>query len=73
MFCTEMGGAFFAEVIFLLWSSGSGLDELMNAEEKEKLYTAIGYSGSSHNLALPKQVGLNAALVFMVLGGLNFL
>ncbi|XP_050931802.1 LOW QUALITY PROTEIN: intermembrane lipid transfer protein VPS13C [Lates calcarifer] len=33
----------------------SGLDELMTAEEKEKLYTAIGYSGSSHNLALPKQ------------------
>uniref|UniRef100_A0A4W6CPA1 Vacuolar protein sorting 13 homolog C n=1 Tax=Lates calcarifer TaxID=8187 RepID=A0A4W6CPA1_LATCA len=31
------------------------LDELMTAEEKEKLYTAIGYSGSSHNLALPKQ------------------
>ncbi|XP_058486199.1 intermembrane lipid transfer protein VPS13C isoform X3 [Solea solea] len=35
--------------------SGSGLDELMTPEEKEKLYTAIGYSGSSHNLALPKQ------------------
>ncbi|XP_067454112.1 intermembrane lipid transfer protein VPS13C isoform X1 [Thunnus thynnus] len=34
---------------------GSGLDELMTADEKEKLYTAIGYSGSSHNLALPKQ------------------
>ncbi|KAM4744636.1 intermembrane lipid transfer protein VPS13C isoform 3-T3 [Anableps anableps] len=33
----------------------SGLDQLMTAEEKEKLYTAIGYSGSSHNLALPKQ------------------
>lgn len=33
----------------------SDLDELMTAEEKEKLYTAIGYSGSSHNLALPKQ------------------
>ncbi|MEQ2157610.1 hypothetical protein GOODEAATRI_003487, partial [Goodea atripinnis] len=31
------------------------LDQLMTAEEKEKLYTAIGYSGSSHNLALPKQ------------------
>ncbi|KAM9860925.1 intermembrane lipid transfer protein VPS13C [Aulostomus maculatus] len=36
-------------------SEASGLDELMTAEEKEKLYTAIGYSGSSHNLALPKQ------------------
>ncbi|KAF7652728.1 hypothetical protein LDENG_00093380 [Lucifuga dentata] len=33
----------------------SGLDDLMTAEEKEKLYTAIGYSGSSHNLTLPKQ------------------
>uniref|UniRef100_A0A671VVB0 Vacuolar protein sorting 13 homolog C n=1 Tax=Sparus aurata TaxID=8175 RepID=A0A671VVB0_SPAAU len=31
------------------------LEDLMTAEEKEKLYTAIGYSGSSHNLALPKQ------------------
>lgn len=28
----------------------------MTAEEKEKLYTAIGYSGSSHNLSLPKEV-----------------
>nr|XP_046254686.1 vacuolar protein sorting-associated protein 13C isoform X2 [Scatophagus argus] len=36
-------------------TASSGLDELMTAEEKEKLYTAIGYSGSSHNLALPKQ------------------
>ncbi|XP_077376530.1 intermembrane lipid transfer protein VPS13C isoform X2 [Festucalex cinctus] len=34
---------------------GSALDGIMTAEEKEKLYTAIGYSGSSHNLALPKQ------------------
>ncbi|XP_037550881.1 vacuolar protein sorting-associated protein 13C [Nematolebias whitei] len=33
----------------------SGLDQLLTAEEKEKLYTAIGYSGSSHNLTLPKQ------------------
>ncbi|XP_023807842.1 vacuolar protein sorting-associated protein 13C isoform X3 [Oryzias latipes] len=33
----------------------SGLDQLMTPEEKEKLYTAIGYSGSSHNLTLPKQ------------------
>ncbi|XP_046898786.1 vacuolar protein sorting-associated protein 13C isoform X4 [Hypomesus transpacificus] len=32
-----------------------GLDELMTADEKTKLYTAIGYSGSSQNLALPKQ------------------
>ncbi|XP_015199108.2 intermembrane lipid transfer protein VPS13C isoform X2 [Lepisosteus oculatus] len=31
------------------------IDELMTAEEKAKLYTAIGYSGSSHNLSLPKQ------------------
>ncbi|XP_024911459.1 vacuolar protein sorting-associated protein 13C [Cynoglossus semilaevis] len=35
-------------------TQGSGLDEIMTLEEKEKLYTAIGYSGSSHNLALPK-------------------
>ncbi|KAL4641944.1 vacuolar protein sorting-associated protein 13C isoform X1 [Arapaima gigas] len=31
------------------------IDELMTPEEKAKLYTAIGYSGSSHNLALPKE------------------
>ncbi|CAL8243628.1 unnamed protein product [Lota lota] len=36
-------------------SESSGLDELMTTEEKEKLYTAIGYSGSSHNLTIPKQ------------------
>ncbi|XP_041649214.1 vacuolar protein sorting-associated protein 13C isoform X2 [Cheilinus undulatus] len=36
-------------------SETSGLDEIMTTEEKKKLYTAIGYSGSSHNLALPKQ------------------
>ncbi|KAM9409075.1 intermembrane lipid transfer protein VPS13C isoform 2-T2 [Pholidichthys leucotaenia] len=36
-------------------SEGSGLDQLMTPEEKEKLYTAIGYSGSSQNLTLPKQ------------------
>uniref|UniRef100_A0A3B3I1G8 Chorein N-terminal domain-containing protein n=1 Tax=Oryzias latipes TaxID=8090 RepID=A0A3B3I1G8_ORYLA len=30
-------------------------ENLMTPEEKEKLYTAIGYSGSSHNLTLPKQ------------------
>uniref|UniRef100_A0A8K9UWP5 Vacuolar protein sorting 13 homolog C n=1 Tax=Oncorhynchus mykiss TaxID=8022 RepID=A0A8K9UWP5_ONCMY len=30
-------------------------EKLMSADEKAKLYTAIGYSGSSHNLALPKQ------------------
>ncbi|XP_029702157.1 vacuolar protein sorting-associated protein 13C isoform X2 [Takifugu rubripes] len=31
------------------------LEDLLTAEEKEKLYTAIGYSGSSQNLALPKE------------------
>ncbi|XP_061878990.1 intermembrane lipid transfer protein VPS13C isoform X1 [Entelurus aequoreus] len=36
-------------------AEGSALDGIMTAEEKEKLYTAIGYSGSSHNLTLPKQ------------------
>ncbi|XP_021333517.2 intermembrane lipid transfer protein VPS13C isoform X4 [Danio rerio] len=30
------------------------IDSIMTVEEKSKLYTAIGYSGSSHNLALPK-------------------
>ncbi|MGH0117440.1 UNVERIFIED_CONTAM: hypothetical protein FKN15_034627 [Acipenser sinensis] len=35
--------------------AASGIDEFMTAEEKAKLYTAIGYSGSSHNLALPKE------------------
>ncbi|XP_061103082.1 intermembrane lipid transfer protein VPS13C isoform X2 [Conger conger] len=30
------------------------IDELMTAEQKTQLYTAIGYSGSSHNLAVPK-------------------
>ncbi|XP_072235878.1 intermembrane lipid transfer protein VPS13C isoform X2 [Leuresthes tenuis] len=33
----------------------SGLDQIMTSEEKEKFYMAIGYSGSSHNLALPRQ------------------
>ncbi|XP_034535087.1 vacuolar protein sorting-associated protein 13C-like, partial [Notolabrus celidotus] len=36
-------------------TESSGLDDIMTTEEKTKLYTAIGYSGSSHNLALPKQ------------------
>ncbi|XP_010080144.1 PREDICTED: vacuolar protein sorting-associated protein 13C, partial [Pterocles gutturalis] len=31
------------------------IDELMTPEEKAKLFTAIGYSDSSHNLSLPKQ------------------
>uniref|UniRef100_A0A3Q1E938 Chorein N-terminal domain-containing protein n=1 Tax=Acanthochromis polyacanthus TaxID=80966 RepID=A0A3Q1E938_9TELE len=35
--------------------SSERLDQLMTAEEKDKLYMAIGYSGSSHNLALPRQ------------------
>ena len=39
-----------------LMCSDSGLDELMTTDEKEKLYSAIGYSGSSHSLTLPKQV-----------------
>uniref|UniRef100_A0A3B1JJN7 Vacuolar protein sorting 13 homolog C n=1 Tax=Astyanax mexicanus TaxID=7994 RepID=A0A3B1JJN7_ASTMX len=30
------------------------IDAIMTTEEKSKLYTAIGYSESSHNLALPK-------------------
>ncbi|XP_008400932.1 vacuolar protein sorting-associated protein 13C isoform X3 [Poecilia reticulata] len=47
-------------------SETSGLDQLMTAEEKEKLYTAIGYSGSSHNLALPKQY-VSAIVTFQLL------
>lgn len=47
----------------VLLCSGSGLDEIMTLEEKEKLYTAIGYSGSSHNLALPKHVTLTSCLL----------
>lgn len=39
----------------------------MTLEEKEKLYTAIGYSGSSHNLALPKHVTLTVCLIVFVL------
>uniref|UniRef100_H3C3S0 Chorein N-terminal domain-containing protein n=1 Tax=Tetraodon nigroviridis TaxID=99883 RepID=H3C3S0_TETNG len=35
--------------------STAGLEDFLTAEEKEKLYTAIGYSGSSQSLALPKQ------------------
>nr|XP_004662570.2 vacuolar protein sorting-associated protein 13C isoform X1 [Jaculus jaculus] len=31
------------------------IDDLMTPEEKDKLFTAIGYSESSYNLALPKQ------------------
>ncbi|XP_005316696.2 intermembrane lipid transfer protein VPS13C isoform X3 [Ictidomys tridecemlineatus] len=31
------------------------IDDLMTPEEKDKLFTAIGYSDSTHNLTLPKQ------------------
>ncbi|NXX88954.1 VP13C protein, partial [Centropus bengalensis] len=31
------------------------IDEIMTPEEKAKLFTAIGYSDSSHRLSLPKQ------------------
>ncbi|ELW71324.1 Vacuolar protein sorting-associated protein 13C [Tupaia chinensis] len=31
------------------------IDDLMTPEEKDKLFTAIGYSESTHNLTLPKQ------------------
>ncbi|XP_006831641.1 PREDICTED: vacuolar protein sorting-associated protein 13C isoform X1 [Chrysochloris asiatica] len=31
------------------------IEDLMSAEEKAQLFTAIGYSESSHNLTLPKQ------------------
>ncbi|GAB1294389.1 Vacuolar protein sorting-associated protein 13C [Apodemus speciosus] len=32
------------------------IDDLMTPEEKDKLFTAIGYSENTYNLALPKQV-----------------
>ncbi|EPY81741.1 hypothetical protein CB1_000715056 [Camelus ferus] len=32
------------------------IDDLMTPEEKDKLFTAIGYSESTHNLTLPKQI-----------------
>ncbi|XP_054974528.1 intermembrane lipid transfer protein VPS13C isoform X2 [Sorex araneus] len=31
------------------------IDDLMTSEEKDKLFTAIGYSESTHNLTLPKE------------------
>ncbi|XP_063110395.1 intermembrane lipid transfer protein VPS13C-like isoform X2 [Cavia porcellus] len=31
------------------------IDDLITPEEKDKLFTAIGYSGSMHNLTLPKK------------------
>uniref|UniRef100_A0A8C5V364 Vacuolar protein sorting 13 homolog C n=1 Tax=Microcebus murinus TaxID=30608 RepID=A0A8C5V364_MICMU len=31
------------------------IDDLMTPEEKDKLFTAIGYSETTHNLTLPKQ------------------
>lgn len=34
----------------------AAIDDLMTPEEKAKLFTAIGYSDSSHNLALPRKV-----------------
>lgn len=34
----------------------AAIDDLMTPEEKAKLFTAIGYSDSSHNLTLPKKV-----------------
>lgn len=42
--------------------SAAGLEDLLTAEEKEKLYRAIGYSGSSQTLALPKEVNTHLRL-----------
>uniref|UniRef100_A0A3Q3JJ33 Vacuolar protein sorting 13 homolog C n=1 Tax=Monopterus albus TaxID=43700 RepID=A0A3Q3JJ33_MONAL len=49
------GGGFFSSLFGRKAKKEEQESEQMTAEEKEKLYTAIGYSGSSHNLALPKQ------------------
>lgn len=58
--CGYKGGRVASRVssldVSLVWCTAPGLDDFMTAAEKEKLYTAIGYSDSSHNLALPKQV-----------------
>lgn len=35
----------------------------MTPEEKDKLFTAIGYSESAHNLTLPKQVIIQVVIV----------
>lgn len=47
---------FWCRPMFMYMYLLSGIDSIMTPEEKTKLYTAIGYSGSSHNLALPKHV-----------------
>lgn len=63
--CRYKGGQVASRVssldVSLVWCTAPGLDNFMTAAEKEKLYTAIGYSDSSHNLALPKQVRSPAA------------
>lgn len=43
-------------VDFLKYCLFIAIDDLMTPEEKDKLFTAIGYSESTHNLTLPKQV-----------------
>ncbi|KAF3830581.1 hypothetical protein GH733_004400 [Mirounga leonina] len=43
------------EVIMEILDALVAIDDIMTPEEKDKLFTAIGYSESSHNLALPKQ------------------
>uniref|UniRef100_A0A8C2NN05 Chorein N-terminal domain-containing protein n=1 Tax=Capra hircus TaxID=9925 RepID=A0A8C2NN05_CAPHI len=40
---------------FLKYCLFIAIDDLMTPEEKDKLFTAIGYSESTHNLTLPKQ------------------
>jgi hypothetical protein len=45
----------------------------MTPEEKDKLFTAIGYSENAYNLALPKQVGVRCLhMGFDSLAGLSW-
>ncbi|KAK2500875.1 hypothetical protein MC885_011971 [Smutsia gigantea] len=37
-------------------SKDTAIDDFMTPEEKDKLFTAIGYSESTYNLTLPKQL-----------------
>ncbi|KAK2506086.1 hypothetical protein MC885_003592 [Smutsia gigantea] len=37
-------------------STDTAIDDFMTPEEKDKLFTAVGYSESTYNLTLPKQL-----------------
>ena len=50
-------------VDFLKYCFLIAIDDLMTPEEKDKLFTAIGYSESTHNLTLPKQVIIQVVII----------